>query len=188
MEFSRKEYWSRLPFPSPGDLPYPVYQTQVSCIAGRFFTIWATREAQMSGNGMQKHFPEIFICKSLPEINWVTSLIEYIKKDKTALLRFLHHFVAHSRPAIFLFKQWTVSDFSKCIMMPLSLFCAQSLNSGQLFVTPWTVAHQAPLSMEFSRQESWSGLPFPSPCSNFLWSLDIYILLHYGGQSIFNIE
>ena len=30
----------------------------------------------------------------------------------------------------------------------------------QLCVTPWTVAHQAPLSMEFSRQESWSGLPF----------------------------
>ena len=32
-----------------------------------------------------------------------------------------------------------------------------------LFVTPWTVAYQAPLSMEFSRQEYWSGLPFPSP-------------------------
>ena len=32
-----------------------------------------------------------------------------------------------------------------------------------LFVTPWTVAHKAPLSMEFSRQEYWSGLPFPSP-------------------------
>ena len=29
--------------------------------------------------------------------------------------------------------------------------------------TPWTVAHQAPLSMGFSRQEYWSGLPFPSP-------------------------
>ena len=29
--------------------------------------------------------------------------------------------------------------------------------------TPWTVAHQAPLSMGFSRQESWSELPFPSP-------------------------
>ena len=28
---------------------------------------------------------------------------------------------------------------------------------------PWMTAHQAPLSMEFSRQESWSGLPFPSP-------------------------
>ena len=32
-----------------------------------------------------------------------------------------------------------------------------------LFATPWTVAHQAPLSMEFSRQEYWSGLPFPLP-------------------------
>ena len=32
-----------------------------------------------------------------------------------------------------------------------------------LFATPWTVAHQAPLSMEFSRQEYWSGYPFPSP-------------------------
>ena len=30
-------------------------------------------------------------------------------------------------------------------------------------VIPWTVAHQAPLSMEFSRQEYWNGLPFPSP-------------------------
>ena len=31
------------------------------------------------------------------------------------------------------------------------------------FGTPWTIAHQAPLSMGFSRQEYWSGLPFPSP-------------------------
>ena len=38
----------------------------------------------------------------------------------------------------------------------------KSLSSVQLFVTPWTVAHQAPPSMEFSRQEYWSGLPFPS--------------------------
>ena len=37
------------------------------------------------------------------------------------------------------------------------------LSCVQLFVTPWIVAHQAPLSMEFSRQEYWSGLPFPSP-------------------------
>ena len=37
------------------------------------------------------------------------------------------------------------------------------LSCIQLFVTPWTVAHQAPPSMEFSRQEYWSGQPFPSP-------------------------
>ena len=36
-------------------------------------------------------------------------------------------------------------------------------NHVQLFATPWTVAHQAPLSMVLSRQEYWSGLPFPSP-------------------------
>ena len=35
--------------------------------------------------------------------------------------------------------------------------------SGLTFVTPWTVTHQAPLSMAFSRQEYWSGLPFPFP-------------------------
>ena len=39
----------------------------------------------------------------------------------------------------------------------------KSLSRVRLFVTPWTVAHQAPPSMGFSRQEDWSGLPFPSP-------------------------
>ena len=39
----------------------------------------------------------------------------------------------------------------------------KSLSHVQLFVTPWTVAYKAPPSMEFSRQEYWSGLPFPSP-------------------------
>ena len=37
------------------------------------------------------------------------------------------------------------------------------LSRVQLFATPWTVARQAPLSMEFARPEYWSGLPFPSP-------------------------
>ena len=40
------------------------------------------------------------------------------------------------------------------------LVCAQSVC---LFATPWNVVHQAPVSMEFSWQEYWSGLPFPSP-------------------------
>ena len=35
------------------------------------------------------------------------------------------------------------------------------LSHVQLFATPWTVAYQVLLSMEFSRQEYWSGLPFP---------------------------
>ena len=39
----------------------------------------------------------------------------------------------------------------------------KSLSHVRLFATPWTVAYQAPLSMGFSRQEYWSGVPFPSP-------------------------
>ena len=41
--------------------------------------------------------------------------------------------------------------------------CARSLDHIQFFATPWTVAHQAPLPMEFSRQDHWSGLSFPPP-------------------------
>ena len=39
----------------------------------------------------------------------------------------------------------------------------KSLSRVRLFANLWTVAHQAPLSLGFSRQEYWSGLPFPSP-------------------------
>ena len=49
------------------------------------------------------------------------------------------------------FKYWY------CIVKVKLLSCVQ------LFATPWTAAHQAPPSMGFSRQEYWSGLPFPSP-------------------------
>ena len=49
---------------------------------------------------------------------------------------------------------WTHSEWvSECYL----------LSSVQFFATPWTVAHQVPLSMELSRQEYWSGLSFPFP-------------------------
>ena len=41
--------------------------------------------------------------------------------------------------------------------------CSVAQSCLTFFVTPWTVAHQAPLSMVFSRQEHWNGLPYPSP-------------------------
>ena len=67
------------------------------------------------------------------------------------------------------------------------------------FVTPWTVAHQAPLSMEYSRQEYWSGLPFPSPGDlphpgikhqkkNLLHCRQILYHLSHQGSPIANIE
>ena len=49
----------------------------------------------------------------------------------------------------------------------------KSLSHVRLFATPWTVASQAHPSMEFSRQEYWSGLPFPSP-GRFAVVLHIY--------------
>ena len=52
---------------------------------------------------------------------------------------------------------------NKLFGQPNVCVCAQSLSRIRLFVTPRTVAYQASLSMEFSRQEYWNGLPFPTP-------------------------
>ena len=54
-------------------------------------------------------------------------------------------------------------SFHPCFSL-LMLLLLSSFSRVQLFVTPWTAAYQAPPSMGFSRQEYWSGLPFPSPC------------------------
>ena len=48
-------------------------------------------------------------------------------------------------------------------LVPNWLLECSSLSRAWLFATPWTAAHQAPLSIGFSRQGYWSGLPFPSP-------------------------
>ena len=53
---------------------------------------------------------------------------------------------------------WVWSDTDIYALLLLSHF-----SHVRLFVTPWTAAHQSPLSMWFSREEYWSGLPFPSP-------------------------
>ena len=83
MRFPRQEYWSRLPFSPPGDLPDP---------------------------GMEPRSPTLGA--------WSLSL-------------------------------WTIREFSSLFKL--------------VFAIPWTIACQAPLSMEFSRQEYWSGLPFSPP-------------------------
>ena len=57
--------------------------------------------------------------------------------------------------------------------------CAKSLSRVQLFVTPWTVARQAPLPVGFSRRESWSGLPFPSQ----LWTLALLLIIKFSSFS-----
>ena len=74
-----------------------------------------------------------------------------------------------------------MSSLLACLFITLSFYCyicrvcsdissftsmcvyAQSLSHVQLFAVPWTVAHQAPVTMEGSRQVYWSGLPLPTP-------------------------
>jgi len=70
------------------------------------------------------------------------------------------------------FKSWSAFDIQYCISFRYNIVirnlytlhaCMLSCFSHvQLFVTLWTVAHQAPLPMVFSRQEYWNGLPWPS--------------------------
>ena len=59
--------------------------------------------------------------------------------------------------------EWVVISFSSAWKWRMKV---KSLSNVWLLATPWTVAYQAPLSMGFSRQEHWSGLPFPSPKKN----------------------
>ena len=60
---------------------------------------------------------------------------------------------------------WTLKEAGLAMDVPLGCVCVciSCFSRVQLFAIPWTVAHQAPLSMGFSRQEYWSGLPCPPP-------------------------
>ena len=73
--------------------------------------------------------------------------------------------------------EWVAISFSNAWKWKVKV---KSLSCILLFATPWTAAYQAPLSMGFSRQEYWSGVPLPSPkhfimCCNLtklLWAPD----------------
>ena len=56
--------------------------------------------------------------------------------------------------------EWVAISFSNAWKWKVKV---KSLSRVRLLATPWTAAHQAPLSPGFSREEHWSGLPFPSP-------------------------
>ena len=80
---------------------------------------------------------------------------------------------------------------SLCVCMHMYVYlytcCMLShFSNVQLFATLWTVAHQDPLSMEFSRQEYWSGLPFPPPgyLHNSGIHLHLFRLLHWQAASL----
>ena len=64
---------------------------------------------------------------------------------------------------MFLTKIFKLTLFQLSVFINHICVCVQSLSHVWLFAAPWTVTHQAPLSIRFSRQEYWNGLPFPTP-------------------------
>ena len=135
--------WIAIPFSRESSQPRD--WTQISHIAGRFFTSWATREAQdWSGRKQDVHHIRCLLFK------WFRFKENKTKQNTSQLSFYFYKYIFWPLKEIWLF----------AIVYTLVVV---SLSHIQLFATPWTIAHQAPLSMEFSRQEYWSGLPFPSP-------------------------
>ena len=140
MEFTRQEYWSRLPFPSSGDLPDPESKRlslKSPALVGGFFTtnaIWKVllNAATAAAKSLQSCDP---IDRS-PQ----GSPIPGVLQART--------------------QEWVAISFSNAWKWKVKV---KSLSRLWLLAIPWTAAYQAPLSMGLCKQEYWSGAPLPSP-------------------------
>ena len=72
--------------------------------------------------------------------------------------------------------EWVAISFSNAWKWKVKV---KSLSRVWLFTAPWAVAHQAPPSMGFSRQEYWNGVPSPSPENAYIFALFLLLLLSY---------
>ena len=152
MEFSRQEYWSGWSCPTPGYLYHRGIEPESSALLGGFFTTSTTWEALVKGiylsNNGNNHC--LFISDGVQAM--CTLLVGchlppyYIPSVKLQM--------RHNKLFLKLLSRLVTALFLKHVFV---------LNRFSFFVTPWTVACQAPLSMGFPSQEHWSGLPFPSP-------------------------
>ena len=133
-------------------------------------------------------------------ISWLQSPSAVILEPKIIVCHCLHCFPIYLHevigPDATIFVFWMLSfnptfwlssfTFTKSLLTSSSLSAIRVVSSAymllllshfsrvQLCATPETSAHQAPLSLGFSRQEHWSGLPFPSPmCEKWKWSRSV---------------
>ena len=72
--------------------------------------------------------------------------------------------------------EWVAISFSSAWRWKVKV---KSLSPVRLWATPWTAAYRAPLSMGFSRQEYWSGVPSPSPIQNTTTSLYFFRIITF---------
>ena len=144
---ARTVEWAAIPFSKLSS--WPRDQTWVSYIAGRFFTIWATRETWH-----YKHVHSFSNAAAASLQSWPT-LCDPIDSSPPG----------SPVPGILQARtlEWVAISFSNSWKWKVKV---KSLSCVRLLGTPWTAAHQAPPSMGFSRQEYWSGVPLPSPNSN----------------------
>ena len=133
-------------------------------VAQSYPTLCGPMDWSISGFPVLQYLPEF----AQTHVHWLNDAIQPshpVSPPSTPALNLSQH------PGLF---QWVVlpirwsKDWSFSIS-PSNECEVKSLNHVRLFATPWTVAYQTPPSMEFSSQEYWVGLPFPSPMNIQGW-------------------
>ena len=154
MGFSRQEYWSGLPFPSPGDLPDPGIESRsLTLQADSLLTELGGKPRSGIAGSKDKCtciFAAAAAAKSLQSCPTLCDPIDSSLPGSPI-------------PGILQARtlEWVASSFSNAWKWKVKV---KSLSRVRLFSTPWTSAYQAPPSMGFSRLEYWSGVPLPRHC------------------------
>ena len=105
----------------------------------------------------------VHLFEELP--NWFTKLLHhftFLSVVYQGSIFFFYHLINTCYCFVFLITLPTKVRLVKAMVFPVVMYGCEKESEVQLFATSWTVAYQAPPSMGFSRQEYWSGLPFPS--------------------------
>ena len=148
MGFSRQEYWNGLSFPPPGELPDPELNPHLL-----YLLHWEADSPALESP------VKLNCCAAAKLLQSCPTLCDPIDGSPPG----------SPVPGILQARtlEWVAISFSNAGKWKGK---AKSLSHVQLLATPWTAAYQAPLSMGFSRQEYWSGLPLPSPVKLRVWS------------------
>ena len=142
MGFSRQEYWSGLPFPSPRDLPNPGIEP-----ASDSLPLSHQKSLNKAYEGRNKITATA--AKSLQSCPTLCDPMD------CSLPGFSVHGILQARTL-----EWVAISFSNEWKWKVKV---KSLSCVWLLSTPWTAAYQAPTSMGFSRQQYWNRVPLPSP-------------------------
>ena len=191
MGLSQQEYWNGLPFPPPGDLPHPGIEPvspalqvnslpfgkpKMGGISPIWWIGWLCPRSSWTWLVTQQTSSYIILgTRGLWSLPMGCGLFSFRESDSKGSLPCRRerakkemcksHHPSNGESWLLWFWASTPGRSQDPCHYHISCVCVhvQSLSHVWLFSTPWTVAHQAPLSMGFPRKEYWSGLPFPTP-------------------------